>query len=909
MNFRLTGILFGLVFVSSLALLGVSLYQDEDKGSGGILDTFLKDGVKPDQIDTVEIERADGQKIKFVRQADQTTWLIDSPIKTKAEGGQVSRIIDDLFKARPIPFAELSSSKSTHGLEPAGLKVTLRQGSDRSMTVDVGDVLGGGRSSVAFVTTSDRPDRPIAINRDAVDGLLKDAKASGNAKDLAKWVNEYRTRQIFSVNPQLSTEEINGITLAGRGDDLALTRTADGWRLFAHYDVKANGKDEPRVLDNVDADATGDFSSGPDTFNGVRPLLASITSLQAISSEDYLPDEPVKIAEYGLADGNPDRVKVELKLKVPGQPDRTETAFIGKKVEGSPNKFYVKVPGVPGVIRATAQSGEAILGVLANPTPLRNRNIFPTDINRGQIAAIDITTGGQTAKLRQPPSGFGKWQLFGGPGDPQDANTATINKLLEVLSQPRTVKEFPTPDDANFAGPELKAEVKLWPEMETPDPKADAKTEPRTKGNPITYLFGKVIRDGTGKITEVYVRRILPSGTKADFILPAEIKTAAAPVNPQFPTPTPIGGTETNLLAAVELNRLALLDPRLKDFAPSSASKFAIATGPNTLEVNFDDKADPPYHPAGKWTYTRYPTASPDKKEPPRPADEGETRSILTALATLSAGPFISEARDEAQWTAWGLSPTAPRMKVTVTLKSPPPPVPVPGQPAPEAPKSEDRIFYFGNDVARDSKTYVYARQEGRDAVFLVDKSLFDRLDKLDLRDRTVVRFDRNKVKKVTLAGWFEKTKAAQMVVFEKRPDGSWVYTPVPSDTMYAGVKVASPPIAIDPNKVPMFIGVVDLMHADGFLAGGAKAEYGFAPTEKGLAIAIELEGAPTVQLNIAAGVTLNPDKTIAAYVPPDQATHFVVWLDTAADPSVNPFLIPAGPYKPFKESPSVFGK
>jgi len=267
------------------------------------------------------------------------------------------------------------------------------------------------------------------------------------------------------------------------------------------------------------------------------------------------------------------------------------------------------------------------------------------------------------------------------------------------------------------------------------------------------------------------------------------------------------------------------------------------------------------------------------------------------------------EKRDDPQWAAWGLNPAAPRMKVVVTLKVSTPHPALPGQPAPVVLPAEERIFYFGNDLAKDGKTYVYARQEGRDAVFLVDKSIFDRLTKLDLRDRTVVRFDRNKAKKVTVAGWFEKNKFATMMVFEKRPDGTWEHKPVAVGTMFAGAPVSNPNVAVDPNKVPTFIGIIDLMHADTFLPGGPKAEYGFSPVEKGLVVIVEIDGAPTVQLNIAAGVTLNPDKTIASYVAPDQATHYVVFVDSAADPSVNPILVTAGPYKPLKDTPNFFAK
>ena len=72
--------------------------------------------------------------------------------------------------------------------------------------------------------------------------------------------------------------------------------------MTAKFKAKVNGKDEPRVLENVDADATGDLTAGPNTFNGIRPLIGSITSLQAVAADDFLPDDPAKLVEYGLAE-------------------------------------------------------------------------------------------------------------------------------------------------------------------------------------------------------------------------------------------------------------------------------------------------------------------------------------------------------------------------------------------------------------------------------------------------------------------------------------------------------------------------------------------------------------------------------------------------------------------------------
>jgi hypothetical protein len=919
MNFRTTGILFGLVLAFSLVLLGMSIYEGEDKSSDVLFSKLVLAGKKTTDVETIDFERGDGAKMKMTRDGDG--WRVEEgAVKVKADKGQVDRVLDELWKVKPISFTELSSNKATHGLDPAGLKVTVNAGGV-SESVSVGDVLGG-RSAVAFVTTGSRPDRPMAVPREGVDPLLKDTRGTGNARDLAKWVNDYRGKQVFSVPSQMVGEDVTALTMDGRGDKVTLTRGPDGWRMTAHYKSRTNvgGKETvtPLVLDNVDADPRGDFTAGPNTFNGVQPLLAALANLQAIAADDFLPGDPAKMTEYGLNEGNPDRIKVEMKIKgsQPGQPDRTETAFIGAKVKDQPNRLYVLVQGQPGVIRATTSNADGLTGVLADPSPMRNRNLLPSDV-KSQFVAIDITRGSNTAKLRQPMGGFGKWVLFGEADDPNDANASAVSKIIELINQPRVVKDFPAPNDANFAPPNLKAEIKLWSETETPtDPKvaSDPKYEPRPKGNPVVIQIGKDTRDPAGKVTEVYVRRTLPSGAKADFILPGEVKTGGAsmpPMGSQFPPPA--AGTDTDVLATFNKGRLDLLDPSLKSFSPSPGvvTKLTVAqVNQPTLEVVYDEKPEPPYFPTGKWTYSRYPAGQPQVKSPPLVADNNEMFGLLQTLATMQAGAFDLERPSEAQRNERGVGAN-PVMKINVTLKAQPAPPALPGTPPPPAPAAEERVYYIGNDVSRDGKTYVYAMQEGRNVIFLLDKSVATRLAAADVRDRVIVRFDASKVRRVTVFGWAERNPSGpvNVLAFDKNAQGNWAYAPFPPGQAITGIPVNSPALTLNPGKVNEFLAAVNNLRAESFLPPGQRAEYGFAPNQKGFGVVIELEGVPTpIRLNIGSGVRMDADgKTIKEFVPVEQADRYVVWADSAVDGSVNPFTISAPAIKPFKENFPAF--
>jgi hypothetical protein len=969
MNFRTTGILFGIVLAFSLVLLGMSIWQGEGTSSELLLDNLVNAGVKAPDVETLTMERADGAKFVLVRSAGAWTFAEPADMKgVKADVGQVNRVVEELFKARPISFPDLTSSKANHGLEPPGLKVTVKankDGKEQTATVNVGDVLTG-RNAVAIVTTAARPDRPIAVPRENVDPLLKDMRNGGNAKELAKWVNDYRTRQAFGVNTQTSAEEVVGLTLIGRGDDLTLNRVAEGWKMTAHYSVKTKVGDKenverrnlpPSAADPpVDADPQGDFSAGPNSFNGVRPLIQTITNLQAVSADDFLPDDPAKLVEYGLADTSPERVEVTLRVKGAGGAERTEKGWIGKKVPMpatpgqttppgmTPNQVYVKVQGTPGVFRATSSNVDGIFGVLADPNPLRDRNLLPPDlmISPQRVVAIDLTKDGRTTRLRQPASTTGpsfgqKFQLWGEEGDPQDANVAAISKILDLITQRRTIKEFPAPNDANFTptppgtppANEVKVvELRLWTELEPPPPPPPAQpgmapppapvVEPKPKGNPIILTFGRVVRDGTGKVTEVYVRRTLPSGAKADFVLPGEIAASPTMAQPPFGGPIPPAptGPGTDVLATVSKSRLDLLDPTLKSFSPGSAAKLTITqVGKEGLEANLNPNV--PFGSPGKWTFARFPANQPTAPPIVRdiPADEGEVLTLLSTLSSLSAGPFDVERPSEADRGARGVSVANTQMKVTVTMQTPPP---QPNQPPPTA---ETRIYYFGHKTTKDGKPYVYAMQEGRNAIFLVDESIFNRLSGADLRDRVIFRFDVARATRVKVFGWHETNPQGPIpfVQFEKTPAGSWVYTMLPppppglSSHFYNGIyPVYSPAMTIDPTRVDTFLRILSNLRADKL--GLPTQSYAFDPRDRGLGVEITLEGGQTISLNIGAGLMLEPDGNwrkepngTIALVPVDQANRFAVWVNGVADPTINPTAIDAGAIRDFKRNYQAF--
>lgn len=157
MNFRQTAVLIGSVFAVVVVLI-VLTFTAEDKTPATDVLTEELVGVKADEIDAVEMDR-DGARLKLVRtDAAANKWELTEPFRAAADGAAVQGVVTALMKAKPVASPELTSNPAAHGLDPAGLKVTLRKG-DKSSTVNLGNVSIGGTKAMVFVTTSARRGR------------------------------------------------------------------------------------------------------------------------------------------------------------------------------------------------------------------------------------------------------------------------------------------------------------------------------------------------------------------------------------------------------------------------------------------------------------------------------------------------------------------------------------------------------------------------------------------------------------------------------------------------------------------------------------------------------------------------------------------------------------------------------
>ncbi|MFO0797891.1 MAG: DUF4340 domain-containing protein [Gemmataceae bacterium] len=809
MNFRFPAILFGIVAVVGLLLLWQSFTEPEDPTKSGDLILKTLAGEKADAVAEVEVEKPDGSKV-VLRRAGKDDWTVEAPsVKARADKAAVEGVVTAVLGLRAVHYGELRDNPAIHGLDKP-LKVTLRTGDGKSETVSVGDVTVGGSKAVAFVSTADRP-RPMAVAKASVDALLKDAKGVGHSAEMAKWTADYRTKAVFAADTRASGDDVTALKLTRGGKELALTRNKNGTWEFA------------APAGWGDAAAAPDTAAAPGTLTGVRPILAGLTGLAAGAADDFL-DAPADLAQYGLNPGNPERVRVELKLR----DGKTEVAFIGKKADDKKDekkdafapaggKLYVQLEGTPGVVRAAAVGLDGLAAVIDNPTPLRDRDLLRDDV-KTRIDAVDVITSGQTVQLRKSGA---DWKLAGGPNDPQAANQTTAKALLDLVSQARLVKEFPPTTDAAFAAP--AAEVKLY--ADALEATADPKAAPKLKAGvvPTVLVFGK--KDAAG----VWVRRTRPDGSKTDFVVPDKVKVGAAP-------------TETDVLAAVTKTRFDYLDPTLPGFSQFQATKLTISDGATVKNEVEKEKTTGVAEPA--WKYL--------KPEPMKgqTADAGSVGDLLNLLSTQQAGRFVRELGDADKgkekdiYLGYGLAAEAPRLKVVVGLDAPAP--------------GNERVYYLGNET--DDKQNVFARVEGRPVVFTVPKGIVaDRLAGADLRDRTLVRFDASKLNRVQVRGWKDVTGGEMLVREFRKEGGNWVAKQPPG-------------FSLDPPKVDDLVRAVQQLRVKDFREGGEHPDHRVNPEANGFEVTLEFDGAPTLVVSIGAeveGGAARIARVITAGMPP----------------------------------------
>lgn len=699
MNFRATAILFGAVVVLVGVLLVAALTEPETRVGGGLVEPLTRAAMTPKDIDTVEIIKTDPteQKLKFVRTGD-ATWELREPVPAKIDGAQIQALVKAIFDAKPVNHPDMSPSLTVLGLDKPTLKVALSAG-DKSATVSLGQTTIGAEKAVTFVTSSDRPNQPMAVRRSDLAPLFKDSARSqdGPAGTGAKWITDFRTRRLLGSDVRDPVMDVKEVKLVTGGKELWLARGKAGsgtWEFLAPtYGL---------------ADVGGDPNPNVTVFTGIRMLLNAVTTLQPAGTDDYI-ENPGDLAQYGLKDNDPNAIGVAI-LPEKG---KQEVLYIGKPVEENgkpvfPAKVYTRLSGDSAVVKVQTDIVDRLRRTILDPSVLRNRDLF-AETAVEKIDALDISAGSSSVKLRKVTVGPSpKWVLYGGPNDPQEAYQTAVNTLVSAITRPRAASEIlPNLNDAAFAGPELKAQVRVWVGGISKPPKAEGSKPPAeviVNGEPVTILVGKKEGD------KVFVRKI-EGGLKTDY---------------KFPD---------SLVPVVAKTRLDFLDPSFAGFSPTVATKVVIAGPGGKVTEVVKGKDD-------KWTFTQ--PAELKGKD----ADPDKVLSLLGAIATTSPDKVVSDAATPEELKKLGLDPA--RLNVTVGL-----------------PEGLERVYDFGSDLPDGG--FVSARQKGK-AVVRVLKAMVARVESEDLRDLTVYKLEAANIQGFKVRGWQKDGKETELLL-EKKGD------------------------------------------------------------------------------------------------------------------------------------------
>jgi hypothetical protein len=786
MNLKTTYILFGVLLVVLLLFAATQFSGCESGGPAKDLYLFAdfhakKDPVKPDEIDTLRIERpASNQTLVFTR--DKGQWQMTEPYKLRTDNFQVMQVVDEITKAQREDTA-MASNLGQYGLNDPKMIVTLKKG-DKEWKLNVGEQTDkSGKAGEVYVTTGAKPKQPMPVTRSALRALLDDT------------LNDFRDKNLLTAK---ATNAAAVKLVEAKGPTLALERTTEGrWR----FQEPAFG---PASYDSDAAlPPTGEKKVG-----GVRELIDDATGLRVEASDDFIAEDvsDADLAEkYGLEKGKPETLRVELKVKS-GDAERTEALLIGKKTikdvekkEGEkkdekkpaekPEYYYVRLESENSVERVPAAKVKPLLDVAANPDALRSRELVA--VGGGQLDAVDIQSGGSAFKLRLAGN---KWTMFRDGARPTDADV--VRELIEALTGDNPVSHKKQPvvktflqKDEGFEFDKPAAVVSVWIDGVKKEEKkeCDDKDEKNTKEPELTsdkpsvkLIFGKLDRDKG----LAYVKR--ESGGDTSIVTVSD-----------------------NVYNQVTASYLAYLDRNLPSFSANpmevakDVTKVTLLRGGQTWEVT-KEKAD---------DKTSWKFAQPQAMAG-RTANELAVTDILHELSMLRAEKVVDEKPSESNLDAvYGLK--SPETKVTITVK--------------KDDKTEDWVYSFGKQD--EKKNGVYARVNKSELVFLVPKATVDRLASAELRDLTVFKFDPKQVKGAKITVWSDDLGAPLVYDLERKGDNDWTRKDNPT--------------AMDGTKLDGLMRALSVLRASKIIVPKPNTDTGLDVSKKALKIEINIEGGP----------------------------------------------------------------
>jgi hypothetical protein len=794
MNFRTTYILLAVVIIA-LAILGIIALTSSDKSTAPSVEGFLLKSlraadVKPDAINTVEIDLP-GQtpdKIAFAREGKG--WVMVSPMKARADGAAVEALVSGLLNAKTEKSADISSNLGVHGLDNPPVKITLKS-EKLSETLSVGNVTIGGSSAVVYVLTSDQPDRAQAVKKNDLFALFKSEPPKGatGTAQLVKSITDFRPLKIIGDGINGPIEQVvRSMAVRTDKDEIAIFREPGGAWKFR----------EPKNFGEAASEAPESFGpgkEGPGAIGSVGQLLNTISNIQPTNRTQII-EAGGDFTKYGLeTKANP------LQIDIVRDDGVKETMYVSGPIKvGDVEKHYARHEADSVVYEVPAEPIKKVLAALANKNALRDRRVLRLTPMR--IDAIDIDTAGEKVELRRV--GFG-WNLYDAEGKGRPANRRAVEELMSRLTSPQLAASFPPPgipdDKMGFTKP--TGEIRIWEGGIVP-PKADTKVDlnmkPQVTATPTVRLVLGV--KDVGDV--VYLRRLM-GDTKTDFFLPADAHQL------------------------VSRGRLDYIEASLKplSFDPTMKQvlKLTFTRGKEVFELERPD--DGKAASATAWKIN-----SPERLKG-RAADATTIINLLQQLLALDARRVVSDKVTPDVLNRLKVNVDDNRLKVTATVKEPKDPT------AKESKETVERVYYFGEDVGTDKKN-VYMKPGDQDLVVEVERFAFDQFQKADVMDMVVHKIDKVNIKAVKITGWQEVLGAPATIEIERK-EGKWTLN---SGGMFE----------LDPNKVDAFLNDVTTPRADAFVVfkTGPTPVHNLDVAKNALAIELTMEKGDPVKMTIS---------------------------------------------------------
>src|SRR5947209_2483436 len=171
------------------------------------------------------------------------------------------------------------------------------------------------------------------------------------ALDLAfNSVNSFRAKDLLAEHEF----DIQSVTVEeAKHDKVALQKQGEGnrWRFTQPPYGEADYEGET-VASNREGQSAG----------GVGSVLRAVAALRVDSDKDFVADDVSDLAKYGLEQGKPERMRIEVRRNASGfgadKKQVTLTLLVGKNADDKGDKVYARLEGEKNVVRTDAKNLE-----------------------------------------------------------------------------------------------------------------------------------------------------------------------------------------------------------------------------------------------------------------------------------------------------------------------------------------------------------------------------------------------------------------------------------------------------------------------------------------------------------------------------------------------------------------------